>query len=484
MQRNKSKKKLSDVSDYCKNTDILSVIFNELLSGLKLTYINSIFNKCKTKGVDSAKIFQILFSLRYLDFNNIHQLYRSTKVSLVDFKKDVFYDFMKNPKIDWRRISYLFITQIFNAIENKSIENKKDNSSPSCFVLDDTQLDKSGKNIEFIGKVFNHCSGTYTLGMKLLTLGFWDGKSFLPVDFSLHNEPGKTGKRGLKTSDLKLQFSKQREVESPSYKRVSEVEKDKIETGLNLIKTAVKKEMKAKYVLGDSWFVCEKFITQILALGVGLNVIGLMKSNRKIVHGEKIYKASNVPDLFRKRIKYCEKYKCYYIRLKVEYKSIKLNMFWVKMKGQNTWKTLISTDLNLTFVKTMEYYQIRWSVEVFFKDCKQNLGLNKCQSTDFDAHIAHISIVYMNYMVLSLKKRFEDYETLGELFRHAKQIYTELTMVEKIWNIITELYFKIFAELGADMEIFVMKIIELKEEVEHLIKSLVFNQHQETQKAA
>ncbi|MBW6495883.1 MAG: hypothetical protein K0B16_15230, partial [Burkholderiaceae bacterium] len=27
--------------------------------------------------------------------------------------------------------------------------------------------------------------------------GFWDGKSFVPLDFSIHNEPGKTGKRGF-----------------------------------------------------------------------------------------------------------------------------------------------------------------------------------------------------------------------------------------------------------------------------------------------
>ena len=59
-----------------------------------------------------------------------------------------------------------------------------------------------------------------------------------------------------------------------------------------------------------------------------------------------------------------------------------------KTKGSETWKMLISTDTDLTFTNAMKYYQIRWSIEVFFKECKQDLNINKCQSTDFDAHIA------------------------------------------------------------------------------------------------
>lgn len=484
MQPNKSKKNLSDVSKYCQNKDILSKMFLELLSGMKLSYISSILRSSKSRGVDSVKIFQILFVFRFLDFGNINQVFRLKIDKIVDFENDTIYEFMKNPKIDWRKILHLFRNQVFKIIKEKSIGVENEMVSPACFILDDTQLDKSGKNIEFIGKVFDHCSGIYSLGIKVLTLGFWDGKSFSPVDFSIHNEPGKTGKRGLKVGDLRKQFSKQRDPNSSGFKRASEINKDKIQSSIDLVAMAVKKGMRAKYVLADSWFVCEKFIVQLLALGTGLNVIGLMKSNRKVTYNAKTYKASIVPELFRKRIQYSKKLKCHYIRLQIDYKGVKMNMFWVKMKGQNTWKVLISTDLTLSFVKVMEYYQIRWSIEVFFRDCKQNLGLNKCQSTDFDAHVAHITIVYMNYMVLSLKKRFEDYETLGEMFRHTKQCLLEITMVEKIWQIIIEIYFTLFAELGADMDAFILKIIELKGELQNMVKNIIFAQPQQLQNVA
>jgi IS4 transposase len=68
-------------------------------------------------------------------------------------------------------------------------------------------------------------------------------------------------------------------------------------------------------------------------------------------------------------------------------------MSWVKMNGQSQWKLLVTTDRKLSFIKAMRYYQIRWSIEVFFKDCKQNLGLNNCQSSDFDFNFVRTSLI-------------------------------------------------------------------------------------------
>ena len=163
--------------------------------------------------------------------------------------------------------------------------------------------------------------------------------------------------------------------------------------------------------------------------------------------------------------------KCHYISLVFTYKSIELKGFWVRMKGQDSWKLLISTDKKLSFITTMKYYQIRWSIEVFYKDCKQNLGINTCQSTDLDAYFAHLSIVMMNYMVLSLRKRFEDYESLGELFKHTKELLLEKNLVEKIWEINIELYIQIFSELGVDLDFFIKKMVEMKESIEEHMRN-------------
>jgi hypothetical protein len=376
--------------------------FEELLKNFNLSYINSLFSKTKTKGIDSKNIFQILFTLRFLDLKNVRQLLLSGYSKEINFKKDVFYDFMKNSSIDWRRIVHLFYKQVASLITKASEEM---DSIPKFLIIDDSLLPKSGKRIEFIGKVYDHCSHSYNLVIKLLTLGFFDGKSFMPLDFSLHNESGKTQKRGVKEKDLKAQFSKKREQSTAGYHREIEVSKDKISTALSMVKTAIKKGVTAKYVLIDSWFTTEKFIDEIHKIKKDLFVIGLMKTNRIIaIQGNK-HKANLIPELKRKQIKYCRKLKCHYIALNINYKGIEMKAFWIKIKGQQTWKMLICSDQKLTFIKTMKYYQIRWSIEVFFKDCKQNLNLNSCQSTDFDTNIAHISIVFMNYIILFFKEK-------------------------------------------------------------------------------
>ena len=468
MQHNKTKKNLSEIKNYCEDSTKLLLIFKELLDVLNLTYINKLFSKSKQKGIDAKNVFQILFSLRFLDLKNIQQLTISGYSKELCFKKDVFYEFMKNPLIDWRKIVHLFGKQILQLIIKES--EKEENPFPKFLILDDSLVAKSGRCIEFIGKVYDHCLHKYALGMKLLTLGYCDSKSFLPLDFSLHNEPGKKGNRGLRKKDLEKQYSKERNENQASYQRVLEVSKDKITTALSLLARAVKKGIQADYILVDSWFVNEKFMTEVHKIKKQLFVIGLMKTNRIITYKKKNHKASLIPEIYRKKIKYSRKLKCHYIPLLVDYKGIEMKAFWVKMKGQQNWKMLVTTNTSLSFIKTMEYYQIRWSIEVFFKDCKQNLNLNGCQSVDFDAHIAHFSIVFMNYMTLALRKRIDDYETIGGLFRHLKEILLEETLIQKIWELFTTFFSVFLSELGVQWELFIQKLIDSQQELNQQIK--------------
>ena len=109
----------------------------------------------------------------------------------------------------------------------------------------------------------------------------------------------------------------------------------------------------------------------------------------------------------------------------------------------------------------MEYYQIRWSIEVFFKDAKQNLYLGKCQSVDFDTQIAAVAISLMNYMLLVLFKRFQSYESLGEIFKAFKDKILEDNIVVKIWKIILEIYTKILAQLGVDWDLVGRNLVQI-----------------------
>jgi len=51
----------------------------------------------------------------------------------------------------------------------------------------------------------------------------------------------------------------------------------------------------------------------------------------------------------------------------------------------------------------IEIYNIRWSIEVFFKKVKQLLGLGKNRSTNFEVQIAQTTITMIQYLLISLK---------------------------------------------------------------------------------
>jgi len=64
--------------------------------------------------------------------------------------------------------------------------------------------------------------------------------------------------------------------------------------------------------------------------------------------------------------------------------------------------------------------------------------MGKCQAKDFAEQIAHTSIVALQYNILSLVKRFNDYETIGGLFREVEKDALELTIAERIWRVIMD----------------------------------------------
>ena len=87
----------------------------------------------------------------------------------------------------------------------------------------------------------------------------------------------------------------------------------------------------------------------------------------------------------------------------------------------------------------IEIYQIRWSIEVFFKEARQLLGMGSCQSNDFDAQIADTTITMIQHILLTLRYRFDHYESMGALFAEIKEGIISHRLNERIWGLFIEL---------------------------------------------
>jgi len=170
--------------------------------------------------------------------------------------------------------------------------------------------------------------------------------------------------------------------------------------------------------------------------------------------------------------------KTHYVRLVVDYKEVKLQLFFTKSSISNNWKLLVTTDLSLKYMDAVKLYQLRWTIEVFFKEAKQYLQLGQSQSNDFDAQIADASISIVVYMLLNFRKRFDDYESFGELFRQENRQLQELNLWDKLWGLFYEIINTLLELFDIDIDDVIQKIISEHPNNQKLWAILVLLQQQ------
>lgn len=406
----------------------------------------------KEAGIPAVQLILSLCLFRVAK-ESIHSMYKKSYFDLLNTGKNCYYRMMTRPTMDWRRL-LMGMSVRFLAIIRR--EHALVSTGKESYILDDTTLEKTGFGMEQISRVFDHVQGKCVLGYKLLVCAFFDGKSTIPIDFSLHCEKGKRNDFGLTSQQRRQRFSKKRKAENPNAVRLKESTESKLQAAVDMIKRAWShKCLRARYVLCDSWFTCEFLISEVRKLGKGaLHLVGLAKmGNAKyLVHG-KLHNAMELIALYeRERAHNCRLYKCHYISLQGKLGEQSVRIFLIRYGRNQRWNILICTDLSMSFVQAFEVYQIRWNIEVLNKECKQYLGLGKCLGRDFDGQIADCTLCFLTYITMALEKRFSEYETMGELFSDMEDDIMALTLWKRVLACIKRLLEVLCEHLGVTVD--------------------------------
>ena len=538
MQRNKNKQKNSELKIFTNNSEKLTSSLSDVMAQFKLKRQTAIFDFIKTKGLAISSLVSVLVILPFLGFASVNSLIKSgLKHINIKAKKDAYYDLKNNELISWRKLLFLHVKR-FIYLTNKNIHLSTDGIT--AFIFDDSKIEKTGKNIELVGMVHDHSSQLYILGYKLLVCGFWDGCSFIPIDFSLHREKGNkhfklinTCKRidkevikqeknvfvlekrldkktkilsknkskynknstntnskyyeksqeqyektrrqynknkqklskqkyeqqqaekrlkrfynngklyGLTTKERSKQFKKKVADNSPGKSRRKEADQSKISIMLQMISRGVKHGIIPDYVITDSWFFCFELLDKLRRIKKGaIKLISMVK-----IHNQKFtlcdtkqeMSVKHILKIRERKVSRSKKMKAKYIKVQCLYKGIRVNLFYVKIGKSKTWNLLLTTDLSLNFNKLFELYQIRWTIEVFFKDAKQHLKIGSCQSNCFDAQIADITISMLQYIMLIYFKRVNYQQSFGELFAKISSELVEIDLLTGLLEILKEL---------------------------------------------
>jgi hypothetical protein len=95
----------------------------------------------------------------------------------------------------------------------------------------------------------------------------------------------------------------------------------------------------------------------------------------------------------------------------------------LKNRPEGRRKYLACSDLRVTARQIVLGYRLRWAVELFHKDVKQNLGFEDVATHGFDSVKAHVHWVYCAYILLHLSPPgvTEETKSLGDKKRRLQQ---------------------------------------------------------------
>ena len=376
-------------------------------------------NAYKKKGIPVIEVFQYLF---LLIFSN-----RSMYMSLITgrntpgFAKDTVYRFMKMIQINWIR----FTTLLASRIIKDAIVPLDSKERTNVLIIDDSMFERNrSRKVELLAKAYDHANHRYRFGFRMLTLGWSDGSTFLPVNSVLLSSENKKN-RVNEAADV--------DKRTVGYKRrILSIQKG-TQVMLELLKIAKKAAIPAKYVLFDSWFSSPSTLHAVKS--IGYDVIGMVKKTPKMFfrYNGKDMSLTTIYNQNKKRRGRSRYLLSVLVDVVKDGEVIPAKVVYVRNRNKRKeYLCLISTDTALEEKEIIRIYGKRWDIEVFFKVCKSYLNLSReCNCLSYDAITTHTAVVFTRYMMLSLESReSNDNRSLGELFLYFSDEMSDITWIQ------------------------------------------------------
>ena len=385
--------------------------------------IGTLLERCgirKRHGYNVRSLTKAIFALPFIGKNFFRGIVINDNAEV---GKDAAYDLLKACSYNWRRFLLRLGVRLHRIFHRLTSDQRE-----SVLIIDDSPYDRSrSKKVELLSRVFDHSTGRYLRGFRLLTVCWSDGVSCLPLDFAL-----------LSSAKQKSRFyesHKSMDKRCCAFKRRTEATTKATALLSPMIKRILKAGINARYVLMDSWFTMP---ANVCALREHLDVIGMVKKTPKIcyVHDGK---KRNLMEIYQNLTKRRGRAKILASTTVTLSDDKPAKLVFVRDRHKKDWLALLSTDTELADAEVVRIYGKRWDIEVLFKMAKQHLKLVKeIQCRDFDMLIAHTTIVFMRYMFIAYRVRMAtDQRSFGDLFYACCQELDDISFVEALQRIMT-----------------------------------------------
>ena len=253
---------------------------------------------------------------------------------------------------------------------------------PVFLIIDDSLVEKSGKQMEGVDYHYSHSEGRTLLGHVWVTGHLVVLGQSYPVNWKLY-------RRKVTCDALDIPFA------------------SKPELAATILQGFEPLPGTQTYVLTDSWYPSQDLLD--LCEERGFHLISAVKSDRKFrTSGHNLQVKQWAQALPKQAFDFVTvNTTCYKVwsttgRLSSGH-SVKLVVN--RVVGQRKWRYLISTDCSLSSQTTISYYLGRWEVENFYRVAKQSLGWGDYQMRDLFAIERHVQLMMVAHAYLEIERQ-------------------------------------------------------------------------------
>lgn len=374
--------------------------FSYAIKELELGKLLRKSNITKNCGIPAFEVFQFLLLLVFQGKNLFRFLNSKHKDQAVS--KNTYYRFLNETSYNWKKFLLLLAEKVTSAFDHLTRPERV-----KVFVLDDSVIKRNrSKKVELLARIYDHVEHKFQRGFTMLTLGWSDGYSFVPIGFNLLSS--------AKKDNRYQEISDNIDHRTNGYKCRKDSLLSKPEAAIKLIQNALDADIIADYVLMDTWFTTEPMIQAILDLG--LDVIGMVKQlkQRYYYHG----KAYTLPEL-QKFVNYNGVSNIFGSLCVNTKNGTSVKIVFVRNRNKKSeCLYILSTDTSLSDSEIVRIYGNRWSIECFFKASKSFMKLGtEFQCRSYSAMVSHTTIVFVRYILLEwIRRNQNDEHSYGELF--------------------------------------------------------------------
>jgi len=294
---------------------------------------------------------------------------------------------------------------------------EKDTEGNGILILDDTlSHHESARHMEFAGKFYDHSDQSFTWAHDVVTTHLAKGRLSIPLSSEIYLKDEQLKEDYLASINRRKNDKEESLPEDIAHILESERFRTKNEIARDLIRKAFDKGVPFSYVVADSWFLnCE--------------TVGLVESLKKDwFFGCKSDRVVLMPNGWTSLAEWAGTMP----REKFEPASMwyekKKHVFWccaknLKMRSLDGRRVRIvatydnkelkgdphfycTNRLDWNVYRILSVYARRWRVDVFYRDAKQNLGLEDYEVRKIRGARRHISMVFTAHVLLVLGSAF------------------------------------------------------------------------------